>query len=63
MKLGNIGKVTKDKLKPSGIGAFLEIELSKITPNPNQPRKDFKNIDELANSIKLHGLLASQSQW
>ncbi len=34
-----------------------KLEISKIVANPNQPRKEFdeKTIDELANSIKLHG--------
>ena len=37
--------------------SFLELELNKVYPNPNQPRKDFKDIDELANSIKENGLI------
>ena len=40
-------------------GAQTELELSKIYPNPNQPRKNFdqKALKELADSIKVHGLI------
>lgn len=40
-------------------GGILEIELSKIAPNPNQPRKHFDQdaLQELANSIKMHGVI------
>lgn len=36
-----------------------EIEISHIKPNPHQPRKSFDELalDELANSIKQHGLV------
>lgn len=39
--------------------SVIEISLSKITPNPYQPRKQFKqeSLDELADSIKQYGLL------
>ncbi|HYC79712.1 MAG TPA: ParB/RepB/Spo0J family partition protein [Candidatus Binatia bacterium] len=38
---------------------LVEIELAKIKPNPWQPRKIFKQeyLEELANSIKEHGIL------
>jgi ParB family chromosome partitioning protein len=38
---------------------FLEIEISKVFPNPDQPRKNFNQaqIDELADSIREHGLI------
>ena len=38
---------------------FMEIDITKISPNPNQPRKDFseESIEELAQSIKNQGLL------
>lgn len=38
---------------------FTEMELSRIKPNPWQPRKIFKQeyLEELANSIKEHGIL------
>jgi ParB family transcriptional regulator, chromosome partitioning protein len=36
-----------------------EVDLERISPNPDQPRKDFEieGIAELASSIKMHGLL------
>lgn len=36
-----------------------EIEVSKVIPNPNQPRKHFDEeaLQELASSIKLHGVI------
>ncbi len=64
-----------DKKKPLGRGLFsliseetlpinydnslVTIELSKIEPNPSQPRKFFdqKSLVELSNSIKHHGVL------
>lgn len=36
---------------------ILEIPLSEIVPNPLQPRKSFRNIDLLAESIKINGLI------
>jgi ParB family chromosome partitioning protein len=41
------------------VGQLEEVELSKISPNPDQPRKHFNQslIQELADSIKEHGLL------
>jgi ParB family chromosome partitioning protein len=43
-------------LPQSGVN---EIDIGKIIPNPYQPRKEFseESIEELANSIKKHGLL------
>lgn len=40
-------------------GAIGEVELSKVQPNPDQPRTHFKpeEIEELASSIKKEGLL------
>lgn len=37
----------------------LEIELNKIQPNPNQPRKNFDKtaLEELRDSIKIHGVI------
>lgn len=36
-----------------------EIEISKIFPNPNQPRRTFdeESLNELADSIKIHGVI------
>ncbi|MEO1923877.1 MAG: ParB/RepB/Spo0J family partition protein [Nautiliaceae bacterium] len=43
-------------LPDSGVN---EIEIEKIVPNPYQPRREFdeKSIEELASSIRKHGLL------
>ncbi len=37
----------------------LEVNLSEITPNPNQPRKNFDQtaLEELRDSIKMHGVI------
>lgn len=36
-----------------------EIDITKVRPNPNQPRKNFDQtaLDELASSIKIHGIV------
>ncbi len=49
-------KVTTENKKESGV---LELEISKIKPNPNQPRKNFDidALNELASSIKVHGIV------
>jgi len=46
-------------LKDLPQGGVNEIDISKIKPNPYQPRREFaqESIDELASSIKKHGLL------
>lgn len=38
---------------------IMYVEINKITPNPNQPRKFFNSekIEELASSIKTHGVI------
>lgn len=40
-------------------GGVTEIEIGKIKPNPNQPRKNFDTeaLNELAASIKMHGIV------
>ena len=40
-------------------GGVSEIEIEKIKPNPNQPRKNFDTeaLNELASSIKMHGIV------
>lgn len=40
-------------------GDVSKISLSKVYPNPNQPRKNFdkESLNELAESIKIHGLI------
>ncbi|MFZ4615932.1 MAG: ParB/RepB/Spo0J family partition protein [Rectinemataceae bacterium] len=42
-----------------GEGGILRVGLSRIEPNPDQPRKNFseESIAELAASIRLHGLI------
>ena len=48
-----------DDVNTGGSSSISEIELSKITPNPDQPRKDFDEeaLEELADSIKSVGLV------
>lgn len=38
---------------------FVDIRLSEIEPNRNQPRKDFdkEQLEALSNSIKIHGVI------
>lgn len=45
--------------KPNENGGVLEIDIDKIKPNPNQPRKNFDEdaLKELASSIKVHGIV------
>lgn len=40
-------------------GGVLELDIGKIKPNPNQPRKNFDidALNELAASIKIHGIV------
>jgi len=49
---------TKNNIKQIDTGV-LEIELKKIQPNPNQPRKNFDQtaLEELRDSIKIHGVI------
>jgi len=49
--------VATTPVRTSGISPYVELELSSVYPNPNQPRKEFKNIEELAGTIAEHGLL------
>lgn len=61
---GNSASI-QEKTKPEKVekkdekGMVGEVELSKVQPNPDQPRTHFKpeEIEELANSIKKEGLL------
>ena len=48
-----------DALIPRGAGGLQEIEIDRISPNPQQPRQriDPAALDELASSIRQHGLL------
>lgn len=59
MKLDDIKNVTKDKFTANTNSTFMELELSKIYPNPEQPRKEFdnKSIADLGMEIEKDGLL------
>ncbi len=57
MNFSDIGDVIKGKIKTTGVSPFLELEIKKVFPNPEQPRKQFDDIEELAANIKEHGLL------
>ena len=57
MDLSKISAVTAGKTKTTGVSPFNELEISKVYPNPNQPRKQFDDIEELAATIKESGLL------
>ncbi len=56
--MGDVGEVYSRELGLDKNQVSL-IEISKITPNPFQPRKTFNEValNELANSIKEHGLI------
>ncbi|EAH8648395.1 ParB/RepB/Spo0J family partition protein [Campylobacter coli] len=56
--MGDVGEVYSRELGLDKNQVSL-IEISKITPNPFQPRKTFDEValNELANSIKEHGLI------
>lgn len=51
--------ITMDDLKTGGSSSISEIELSKIQPNPEQPRSIFEEetLEELATSIRSLGLI------
>ncbi len=59
---GMFGSNLKDVISDSNIKKHFieEIDVSKILKSPNNPRKHFssKKIEELANSLKEHGLLS-----
>lgn len=57
MNLDAINKATSGKTRTTGVSAFMELELTKVFANPDQPRKLFQNIEELAQSIQSRGLL------
>ena len=42
-----------------GDGEYLLLEINRVHPNPNQPRKQFdqETLDELAESIKIQGII------
>lgn len=51
--------ISNDEVKTSGSSSINEIELSKISVNPNQPRREFDPIalQELADSIAEIGII------
>lgn len=60
MKLSALNDaIAKTAPRTSGISSLMELELSQIYPNPDQPRKYFnpQSILELAESIKTKGLM------
>lgn len=52
-------ETTKKTVATTKNDGITEIEVSKIVPNPNQPRKHFDEeaLQELSSSIKLHGVI------
>lgn len=57
MNLNAITNATSGNTRTTGVSSFSELELSKVYPNPDQPRKNFTDIDELAASISINGLI------
>lgn len=57
MNIEALNNATAGKTRTSGVSPFSEIETSRIYANPNQPRKSFENIEELASSIMQDGLI------
>lgn len=51
--------ITNQTEKRNGTDGVSELEINKIYPNPNQPRKHFdeETLRELASSIKTHGVI------
>lgn len=51
--------ISNEEVKTSGSSSINEIELSKISVNPNQPRREFDSIalQELADSIAEIGII------
>lgn len=51
--------ISTESVSTHGSSTINEIPLDQIEPNPNQPRRDFEQVglEELANSIKLLGIV------
>lgn len=51
--------ITNKGDKPATNQGVAEIDIDKVKPNPNQPRKNFDidALNELASSIKMHGIV------
>lgn len=58
-KVGAMAVVDEKKVIASDHGQLAEVEISRIVPNPHQPRKEFNGdkLTELADSIKNHGII------
>ncbi len=56
-----LGALFGDYAEPAtgGDSPYMNLPLHKIEPNPNQPRKDFdpEELESLAQSIRVHGLM------
>ena len=56
----NYENITKQKEENKVVSSgVVEIDINKIKPNPNQPRKNFdpEALNELASSIRTHGIV------
>ncbi len=55
----NITNVPSSAPVEKANNGVMEIEISKLMPNPNQPRKNFDEeaLNDLAKSIKVHGVI------
>lgn len=55
----NITNVSSNVPVEKTNNGVMEIEISKLMPNPNQPRKNFDEeaLNDLAKSIKVHGVI------
>ncbi len=51
--------ISTDEIKTQGSSSINEVELSKIVPNPDQPRREFdqESLQELADSIREIGII------
>jgi ParB-like partition proteins len=51
--------ITMDEVKTGGSSSINEVDLKKIFPNPDQPRREFdqESLNELASSIKELGII------
>lgn len=62
-RIGNLSNISQllasANTKPSEIGELKRVEISKIIPDPHQPRKEFSDdsLQELGDSIEKEGLI------
>jgi ParB family chromosome partitioning protein len=57
MDLDAINEATAGHTNTEGVSPFSELDINLVQPNPDQPRKSFENIEELAASIEENGLM------